>query len=115
MSVVLEVHNLEKSFGGVVAASNINVIIEDLETIGIIGANGAGKTTFVNMVTGWLEPTSGTVEFMGRNLIGMKPRDITKLGLCRSFQIPQVFVSETVFDNMMIANGIAEESGLGLF
>ena len=114
MSVVLEVHNLEKSFGGVVAASNINVIIEDLETIGIIGANGAGKTTFVNMVTGWLEPTSGTVEFMGRNLIGMKPRDITKLGLCRSFQIPQVFLSETVFDNMMIANGIAEESGLGL-
>ena len=114
MSVVLEVHNLEKSFGGVVAASNINVIIEDLETIGIIGANGAGKTTFVNMVTGWLEPTSGTVEFMGRNLIGMKPRDITKLGLCRSFQIPQVFLSETVFDYMMLANGIAEESGLGL-
>jgi len=114
MTIVLEVQDLEKSFGGVVAASNINVIVEEQETIGIIGANGAGKTTFVNMVTGYMPPTSGAIAFMGNSILGMKPRDITELGLCRSFQIPQVFLSESVFDNMMMAYGIAQSSGFSL-
>jgi len=114
MTTVLDVRELEKSFGGVIAASDINVVVEEQETIGIIGANGAGKTTFVNMVTGWLAPTSGAIDFMGNSVLGMRPRDITRLGLCRSFQIPQVFMSGTVFENMMIAFGIAEENGLGL-
>ena len=64
MSVVLNVQGLEKSFGAVVAAHNINVTIEEGETVGVIGANGAGKTTFVNMVTGYLEPTDGKIEFI---------------------------------------------------
>ncbi|HAY46013.1 MAG TPA: ABC transporter ATP-binding protein, partial [Gammaproteobacteria bacterium] len=115
MAQVLEVRDLEKNFGGVVAAHDINVKVEEGETIGIIGANGAGKTTFVNMVTGYLPPSSGEIDFLGNSLIGLKPRDITKLGLCRSFQVPQVFLSETVFDNMLVAYGIAEQSGLGLF
>ena len=93
MTRVLEVHDLEKNFGGVVAAHNINVAVEIGETIGIIGANGAGKTTFVNMVTGYLKPSSGRIEFMGKNVVGLQPRDVTKLGLCRSFQVPQVFLS----------------------
>ena len=114
MANVLTVRDLEKNFGGVVAAHNINVDIDDGETIGIIGANGAGKTTFVNMVTGYLPPTSGRIDFMGRSLLGLKPRDVTKLGLCRSFQVAQVFLSETVFDNMLMAYGIAERSGFGL-
>ena len=114
MSVVLEVHDLEKSFGAVVAAHDINVVVEEGETIGIIGANGAGKTTFVNMVTGYLPPSAGTVEFIGRNIRGLSVRAITRLGLCRSFQVPQVFLSESVFDNMMIAYGIAEHDGFGL-
>ncbi len=115
MAQVLEVRDLEKIFGGVVAAHDINVKVEEGETIGIIGANGAGKTTFVNMVTGYLPPSSGEIDFLGNSLIGLKPRDITKLGLCRSFQVPQVFLSESVFDNMLVAYGIAEQSGLGLF
>jgi branched-chain amino acid transport system ATP-binding protein len=115
MTRVLEVHDLEKNFGGVVAAHNINVAVEIGETIGIIGANGAGKTTFVNMVTGYLKPSSGRIEFMGKNVVGLRPRDVTKLGLCRSFQVPQVFLSESIFDNMMVAYGIAERSGLSLF
>ena len=114
MSVVLEVHDLEKSFGAVVAAHDINVVVEEGETIGVIGANGAGKTTFINMVTGYLPPSGGTIEFMGRNIRGQSVRTITRLGLSRSFQVPQVFLSETVFDNMMIAYGIAERDGLGL-
>jgi len=99
MAAVLEVHDLEKSFGGVVAAHNINVVVEEGETVGVIGANGAGKTTFINMV---------------RSILGKSPRAITRLGLCRSFQVPQVFLSESIFDNMLVSFGIAEENGFGL-
>jgi len=115
MSTVLQVTDLEKSFGGVVAASNINISVDEQEIIGIIGANGAGKTTFVNMVTGYMPPTSGSISFMGQSVLGLQPRDITKLGLTRTFQIPQVFLSESVFDNLMLAFGVAEESGWGMF
>ncbi|MEE2969658.1 MAG: ATP-binding cassette domain-containing protein [Pseudomonadota bacterium] len=115
MSSVLQVTDLEKSFGGVIAASNINISVGEQEIIGIIGANGAGKTTFVNMVTGYMPPTSGSIAFMGESILGLQPRDITKLGLTRTFQIPQVFLSETVFDNLTLAFGIAEQSGWGLF
>ncbi len=114
MAAVLEVHDLEKSFGGVVAAHNINVVVEEGETVGVIGANGAGKTTFINMVTGWLQPSAGTIQFDGRSILGKSPRDITRLGLCRSFQVPQVFLSESIFDNMLVSFGIAEENGFGL-
>lgn len=113
-TTVLDVRELNKTFGGVVAAANINVRIGEEETIGIIGANGAGKTTFVNMVTGYLAPSSGAIEFLGRSVVGLKPRAITRLGLCRSFQVAQVFGTETVFENLLLAYGIAEETGLGL-
>ena len=114
MSAVLEVHDLEKSFGAVVAAHDINVVVEEGETIGVIGANGAGKTTFVNLVTGHLPPGGGTVEFMGRSILGLSVRAIARMGLCRSFQVPQVFLSETAFDNLMMAYGVAEQDGAGL-
>jgi branched-chain amino acid transport system ATP-binding protein len=114
MSTILNVRELEKSFGAVVAAHNINVAVEEREIIGIIGANGAGKTTFINMVTGYLEPSGGSIEFLGNSVLGLRPRDITKLGMCRSFQVSQVFMSETVFDNLMVAFAIAEDHGLGL-
>lgn len=114
MAAVLEVHDLEKSFGAVVAARDVNVVVEEGETIGVIGANGAGKTTFVNLVTGHLRPGGGTVKFLGRDILGRSVRDIVRMGLCRSFQVPQVFLSETVFDNLMMACGIAEEDGAGL-
>ncbi len=115
MSVVLEVRDLQKTFGAVVAAKDVNVSVEEHEIIGIIGANGAGKTTFVNMVTGYLKPTSGQIDFVGRSILGLPPREITRLGISRSFQVPQIFASETVFDNLQMAYAIAEETGLGLF
>ena len=114
MSVVLDVRNLNKHFGGVIAAANLNIRIAEGETIGVIGANGAGKTTFVNMVTGYLKPSAGAIDFLGKNIVGLRPRDITRLGICRSFQVPQVFASETVFENMLMAYGVAEERGWGL-
>ncbi len=114
MSVVLQVSNLQKTFGAVVAAKDIDVSVTENEIIGIIGANGAGKTTFVNMVTGYLKPSAGSIRFMDREITGLAPRDITALGVCRSFQVSQVFDSETVFQNLLMAYGIAECRGLGL-
>lgn len=114
MSAVLDVRNLAKNFGAVTAAANINVQIAEQEVVGVIGANGAGKTTFVNMVTGYLPPSAGEIDFLGRSILGLRPRAITRLGISRSFQVAQVFASETVFDNMLIAFGVAEMRGPGL-
>ena len=86
-NTVLKATDLNKSFSGIVAAKDINVTISQGEIVGIIGANGAGKTVFVNMITGYLKPTSGTVEFLERDITGIEPRDATHLGLCRSFPV----------------------------
>ena len=106
--VILEVRNLERTFGSVVAARDISLGVPAHQTIGIIGSNGAGKTTFVNMVTGYLKPSSGHILFEGRDITGLPSRQIMNLGLSRSFQVPQVFASLTVFENMCIALGLAE-------
>lgn len=113
MTAILETTNVNKTFGAVTAAKDINVSIARDEIVGIIGANGAGKTTFVNMVTGWLPPSSGTIRFDGRDITGMAPRKLTRMGICRSFQVAQVFMTATVFDNLMISLGIADSHGFG--
>ena len=106
--ILLETRNLNKSFGAVVAADDINVTVVPGEIVGIIGANGAGKTTFVNMVTGYLKPTSGQIFLRGKEITRRKPRQITSLGMSRSFQVPQVFLTQTVFENLIEAAGIAD-------
>jgi len=106
---VLRVRDLRKSFAGIVAANNINVDVTDGEVVGIIGANGAGKTVFVNMVTGYLKPTSGLIEFAGREITGIKPRNATRIGVCRSFQISQVFMTMTVLENLLVAVSLADQ------
>ena len=111
MSAILAVHNLEKTFGALVAARDINIEVPPLQTVGIIGANGAGKTTFVNMITGHLRPSKGTIRFEDRDITGRPSRTITRLGIARSFQVAQIFSSLTVFDNMCAAAAIAQTSG----
>ena len=111
-SPILQVHNLVKTFGAVVAAKNINVSISKGEIVGIIGANGAGKTCFVNMVTGYLPPTEGSIKFEGQELVGLETRKITHAGISRSFQVSQVFHSMTVSENLMIALAIANNRAL---
>ena len=110
-SPALKVTGLCKSFSGIVAANDINVEAADGEIIGIIGANGAGKTVFVNMITGYLKPTSGKIEYHGRDITGIEPRDATHVGVCRSFQVSQVFMTMTVQENLLIALSIAHEDG----
>src|ERR671918_99653 len=104
---ILEVHDLGKTFGSVTAARDITVSVPPQQTVGIIGANGAGKTTFVNMITGYIKPSAGRILFEGRDITDLSPREITKLGVCRSFQVAQVFPTLSVLDNMAIALGIA--------
>ena len=107
MEQLLEAQDLHKTFGAVVAAADINIAVGERETVGIIGANGAGKTTFINMVTGYLKPSQGCIRYRGRDITALSPRNVTLLGICRSFQIPQVFAELSVFDNVLVALGIA--------
>jgi branched-chain amino acid transport system ATP-binding protein len=111
MSAILAVRNLEKTFGSLVAARDITVAVPPLQTVGIIGANGAGKTTFVNMITGHLRPSRGTILFEDRDITGRPSREITRLGIARSFQLPQIFASLTVLENMCAATAIAHAAG----
>lgn len=116
MSVILDAKGLYKSFGAVVAASEINAAIEKDSIVGLIGTNGAGKTTFINMITGYLKPDAGTIHYEGRDITALPPRDITRMGICRSFQIPQLYGSLTVYENMMVGLGIVlRNAGLGGF
>jgi branched-chain amino acid transport system ATP-binding protein len=103
---VLHAKGLNKRFGAVTAASNIDATIEQDSIVGLIGGNGAGKTTFINMVTGYVKPDSGIIRYGGRDITPLGPRNITQLGICRSFQIPQLFESLTVHENLLVALGI---------
>jgi branched-chain amino acid transport system ATP-binding protein len=115
MVPVLEAKGLHKTFGAVIAADDVHVAVAEGEVVGIIGANGAGKTTFVNMVTGHLEPSRGTIHFLGRDITHLPSRVITQLGICRSFQIPQLFGDLTVLDNLLVAIGVMETSARALW
>ena len=106
MAVILDAKNLCKAFGAVRAANEVSAAIEKDSVVGLIGTNGAGKTTFINIVTGYLKPDRGSIAYEGRDITRLEPRDITRLGICRSFQIPQLYGSLSVFDNMMVGIGI---------
>lgn len=115
MKPILQVHDLNKTFGAVVAAANINIEVREGEVIAIIGSNGAGKTTFVNMVTGYLKPTTGKIDFLGKNITGQAPRTVCKSGLSRSFQVAQLFPSLTVLENMLVAFAALRVSAASFF
>ncbi len=105
--MILATENLQKRFGAVTAAAGVSLAFAADSVVSLIGANGAGKTTFLNMVTGYLRPDSGRIRFDGHDLVGRSPRAITGLGLSRSFQIPQLFHSLSVRENLFVAEGIA--------
>ena len=102
-AVLLHATGLEKRFGAVVAASEIDISVKAGERVSLIGSNGAGKTTFVNMITGYLKPDSGHITLAGRDITRLSPRAITRLGVARSFQIPQLCAELSVLDNMLVA------------
>jgi branched-chain amino acid transport system ATP-binding protein len=112
MNAILATEGLQKNFGAVTAAAEVSLAFERESVVSLIGANGAGKTTFLNMVTGYLKPDRGSIRFDGRELTGHAPRDITRLGICRSFQIPQLFHTLSVRENLLVAEGIAAAQGI---
>jgi branched-chain amino acid transport system ATP-binding protein len=115
MTPVLSARRLDKSFGAVVAAAAISIDIPAGQKVSLIGSNGAGKTTFVNMVTGYLTPDRGAIELDGENIVGLPPRAIARRGIYRSFQIPQLCVGLTVMQNALVACAAAEPSGLAFW
>jgi branched-chain amino acid transport system ATP-binding protein len=100
---VLSVHGIQKRFGAVVAADSLSIDIAAGQKVSLIGANGAGKTTFVNMVTGYLKPDRGTIALGGTDIGRRSPRQVAQLGISRSFQIPQLFVDLTAAENLAVA------------
>ncbi len=101
--VVLQTLGLRKSFGMVVAAGGLDLGVPQGQVVGIVGPNGSGKTTFLNLVTGYVPPDAGHIRYQGREITGLHPRDVTRLGIARSFQIPQLYRSLTVLENMLLA------------
>jgi branched-chain amino acid transport system ATP-binding protein len=99
----LSAKGINKMFGAVVAAGEINIDIAAGERVCLIGSNGAGKTTFVNMITGYIKPDAGSILLAGRDITPLSPRAITRLGVARSFQIPQLYGELSVLDNMLVA------------
>ena len=103
MSVVLELKNVNKSFGGVHAVEDMSMVIEKGELAGLIGPNGAGKTTIFNLVTGVYDVTSGEIEFKGKNINKLKTYQVISLGIARTFQNLRLFAASSVLDNVMTA------------
>jgi branched-chain amino acid transport system ATP-binding protein len=103
MKPLIQTTDLYLAFGGVVAADNINFELHEGERLAVIGQNGAGKTTFINICTGYLTPAKGKVYFDGKDVTAMAPRKIVRLGMGRSFQLPQLFTEHTVRQCVQIA------------
>lgn len=100
---VLEASGLTKKFSGFTAVNDVNLRVARGSIHALIGPNGAGKTTCFNLLTKFLPPTSGTITYDGRDITGLKPADVARLGLIRSFQISAVFPHLTALENVRVA------------
>jgi branched-chain amino acid transport system ATP-binding protein len=100
---LLKLDRVTIRFGGLTAVSELNLSINADELVGLIGPNGAGKTTVFNLITGVYPPTSGMIQFAGRPTVALKPYQLAKLGIARTFQNIRLFASMTVFDNVRTA------------
>lgn len=100
--MLLEVQNLVKSFGGIMAVRDVTASIQQNSISSIIGPNGAGKTTFFNLLTGIYKPDGGSIMFDGRSLIGLRPDQVNAAGVARTFQSIRLFPGMTVLENVMV-------------
>lgn len=99
---LLEVENLTKTFGGVVACNDITISINKGEIVGLIGPNGAGKTTLLSMIAGYCSPSCGSVKFNGKQIVGLKPNQICRLGVARTYQVVKPFGNLSVYRNVEV-------------
>lgn len=112
MGVLLESKNISKYYGGIKAVQNVDMTVEEGEIFGIIGPNGAGKTSFFNVCTGNLKPNGGEIWFDGKKITGMRPAQIARLGVARTFQNIQLFNFMSVLENVKIGFHIHEQSNI---
>ena len=99
---LLEVQELTKRFGGLVANDHINLQVNEAEIVGLIGPNGAGKTTLFNCIAGFYPPSGGTVRFKGEDITGLPANEVCLLGIARTFQLVRIFKDMTLMDNVMV-------------
>src|SRR5690606_41847880 len=102
MAMLLEIRNLTKSFGGITAVRDVSIGIEAGTISAIIGPNGAGKTTLFNLLTGIYKPTSGSITFAGRSLVGLRPDQVNAAGIARTFQNIRLFHAMTTTENVTV-------------
>jgi branched-chain amino acid transport system ATP-binding protein len=111
---ILEVDGLSKSFGGLMAVSHLDLKVYGGEILGVIGPNGSGKTTVFNLITGFLKPDDGKVRFKGNDITGIKPHQICKAGIARTFQLVKPFARMTVLQNVMAGRAYGRSSVQGM-
>ncbi len=102
MDTIIQTQDLTRRFGGLVAVNGVNFSVARGEVRGLIGPNGSGKTTLINLISGVYEPTSGKVFFNGEDITGLAPNRVAQKGVLRTFQIPRLFGSMTLLENMLI-------------
>jgi branched-chain amino acid transport system ATP-binding protein len=103
MAAILQCLDISVRFGGVTALKNLSIDVGKGTVHGVIGPNGAGKTTLFNVITGVVRPVSGKILFDGKNIIGMKPYEICKMGIARTHQLLRPFKNMTVLENVLVA------------
>lgn len=109
---LLTLDSVTIKFGGLTAVGDVSTRVGENELVGLIGPNGAGKTTVFNLITGVYQPTSGQIHFAGKSTRGLKPFQITKLGIARTFQNIRLFGSMSVFDNIRTATQLHRKRGV---
>lgn len=109
---VINLQNITMQFGGLTAVKDFNMDINEGEIVALIGPNGAGKTTSFNMITGVYKPTDGKINFLGTDITGLRPDQITQLGIARTFQNIRLFKDLSVLDNIFIANHLRLKSNV---
>jgi branched-chain amino acid transport system ATP-binding protein len=111
-SPLLQLDRVTIRFGGLTAVSELTLNVGSDELVGLIGPNGAGKTTVFNLITGVYQPTSGSIQFDAQPTAGLKPHQLTKLGIARTFQNIRLFASMSVFDNVRAAVQVHRPHGI---
>lgn len=110
--IILETRDLVKSFGGLKAVNGVSMDVRERTLTILIGPNGSGKTTLINLITGVYKPDHGNIMFNGRDITGLPPHVIFRLGVARTFQIPQPFRRLTVLENLLVCSNNSGESFL---
>jgi branched-chain amino acid transport system ATP-binding protein len=111
-ATILEVRGLDKHFGGLYALSGLDLDVREGEIVSVIGPNGAGKSTLFNVITGIYEPDGGAISYRGESLVGLRPHQIVRMGIARTFQSVRLFPNMTILENAMVGQHSRSRAGL---